>query len=236
MNIKLLDKKRLSENKVEVTYKLDDDEFTVIWSNASSGGSQRAYDLQTGTRSSNTDLAKRIDQAILDDLTDSVEPSDLELYEFLNNNFDSFQVACFEPVVPFKIIREEMYSADHFSNNRYLTELGGCYGTSNSYGLGDWQYEFDVEVTNQAGETKQFTVVLQPEERTNGLMAYSGYNLSFAGSYGCDADESSELEKFCDYDVSVLNALHDKTSKQAKKEYERLIGLLEAGDIVTEHD
>lgn len=91
--------------------------------------------------------------------------------------------------------------------------------------------QFDVLVTNQGGEQKQFTVVFQPEERNDGMKNYSGYDVTTARGYGCDADESYELYVFCDYDESVIDALHDIAWDAAKAELERLLLLLEAGEI-----
>lgn len=124
--------------------------------------------------------------------------------------------------IKFTILREETFDARRIGGQP-LTKLGGCHDYNGEFGLGDWQCEFDVKVTNQHGESKHFTVAYQPEERSNRLKAYSGYDITTAGCYGCDADESNELLEFCDYDASVLYALHDKAKKAAKAEYERLL-------------
>ena len=76
-------------------------------------------------------------------------------------------------------------------------------------------------------DTRLFTVVYQPEERNNGMKNYSGFDISTASSYGCDADQSGELEKFCDYNTAVLDALHDIALNAAKAEYNKLISELE---------
>ena len=133
--------------------------------------------------------------------------------------------------IAFEIVRQEQFTASDFGDGDYLSGLGGCSDYGESFGLGAWQYEFDVLVTNQGGEQKQFTVVFQPEERNNALKNYSGYDVTTAAGYGCDADESSELEVFCDDDESVIDALHDIAWEAAKKELSRLLLLLEAGEI-----
>lgn len=138
--------------------------------------------------------------------------------------------------VKFKIQAQEEFNADHYGNGRYLTKLGGCADYNDDLGLGDWTYQFEVSVTNQAGKEKEFTVAYQPEERNNGMKNYSGYDVATAGSYGYDADESSELEEFCDYDTSVLDTLHDIAWEAAKNEYERLMQLLKDGEIEANQD
>jgi len=138
----------------------------------------------------------------------------------------------------FEIINEEEFNADHYGAGRYLTRLGGCgdYGNDTSLGLGDWTYQFAVEVTNQKEEKKSFTVAFQPEERNNGMKNYSGYDVTTASSYGYDADESSELEEFCNYDSSVIDKLHDEAWSSAKIEFKRLMQLLKNGEIEPNND
>lgn len=138
----------------------------------------------------------------------------------------------------FEIIKQEAFTAEHFGNERFLTTLGGCIDTTDDsdYGLGDWQYSFVVKATNQSGETQTFDVAYQPAERNNSIEAYNGYEVATASKFGCDADESAELEAFCDYDTAVLNALHKIAKAAAKAEHERLLGLLKAGDIKPNQD
>lgn len=122
--------------------------------------------------------------------------------------------------IQFNILRQETFTAsDMMLDDQALTELGGCSDNGSELGLGAWQIEFDVEVTNQENDTKKFTVVFQPEERSDGMKNYSGYDVAPATLYGCDADESGKLEAFCDYDDSVINALRDIAWKKAKEEH-----------------
>lgn len=125
--------------------------------------------------------------------------------------------------ITFEIKRQQSFTADELmaAPEQALTKLGGCSDYDNKYGLGAWQMEFDVEVTNQEKETRQFTVVFQPEERNNGMKNYSGYDVTTAPE--CDVDESGELEQFCDYDDAVIAALHDIAQEKAKQELERLM-------------
>lgn len=124
--------------------------------------------------------------------------------------------------IKFTIKRQEEFTAADMGLNE-LSELGGCSDYGNSYGLGGWQYEFDVEVINQSNEKKQFTVVFQTESRTDGIRNYSGSEIATASHYGCDADESGELEVFCDYDNTVVEQLEVIAQKAADKELERLL-------------
>jgi len=140
--------------------------------------------------------------------------------------------------VSVEILNKEEFNADYFGDGRYLIGLGGCsdYGNDDDLGLGDWAYQFEVLVTNKDGETQQFTIVYQPVERNNGMMNYSGYGITTAGSYGNDADMASELERFCDYDTIVLDTLHEIAAGAAKIEFERLMKLFRNGEIESNQD
>lgn len=234
MHIQFLNAKRISLNSVEATYSLDDTEFTVEWNNIHPGtGEVGDYDLQLNTKSLNADLASRVDDAIREGEIDS--NTDLELYLFIRDTFDRMDCASCETPA-FEINSEEEFDADHYGNGRYLTRLGGCSDYEGKFGLGDWTYQFEVLVTNQSGDTRSFTVAYQPEERNNGLKYYSGYDVTTAALYGYDADESDELERFCDYDTSVLDALHEKAWNAAKAEYNRLISLLNDSELEPNND
>ena len=127
----------------------------------------------------------------------------------------------------FIILQEEQFSADDYGNGNNLSKLGGIYdqGNVDDVGLIDWTYQFEVQVTNQKDQTKIFTIAFQPTDRTDSMAAYTGYDIDCATFYGYDADESEELEKFCFYDRSVIDALHEIAENEAKEELERLIKL-----------
>src|SRR5699024_9400434 len=95
-------------------------------------------------------------------------------------------------------------------------------GDDDNFGLGDWTCQFDVKVDYKGAE-RQFTVAFQPEERTDRMKAYSGYDLDPASKYGYDADESNELIEFCDGDTFVVDKLADIAKAAAKVDLERLI-------------
>lgn len=82
--------------------------------------------------------------------------------------------------------------------------------------LDGYQVNFDIEATNKNGEKRKFHIVLQSEDRNNGLEAYSGYDMYFGTAYGCDADEWVELEKFIDYDEEIKNTLISNAEDEAK--------------------
>lgn len=126
--------------------------------------------------------------------------------------------------IKFEILSQEEFSGEQFSGNNEneLAPLGGALDNGNVFGLGEWTYQFEVKVS-AGGEERQFTVAFQPEERNNGMKAYSGYDLSPAGVYGYDADESDELVEFCDHDTTVLDALCSIAKTAAKAELERLL-------------
>lgn len=122
----------------------------------------------------------------------------------------------------YKILSEESYQGDAGSE---LIRLGGCSdnGNDDDWGLGEWTYQFEIEATNKSGETRKFTIALQPTERNDGMMAYAGWELSSAGDYGYDADETDALLEFCDDDTSIFDELKDKAETVASIELERMI-------------
>ena len=105
-----------------------------------------------------------------------------------------------------------------------LSPLGGVADYDGTeLGLAEWTYQFCVIVTNGDGETRLFTVAYQPEERTNGMMNYSGYDVTTASKYGYDADQAHVLESFCDDSDVILAELYRRAKAAAKAEYEYLI-------------
>lgn len=123
--------------------------------------------------------------------------------------------------IKYEILSQEEFEGDQGSQ---LQPLGGSLdnGRDDELGLGDWTYQFEIKVDFN-GESKNFTIAFQPEERTDNIKAYSGYDLAPAGMYGYDTDESSALEVFCDYDTQVIDELHDIAKQAAKETLERLL-------------
>ncbi len=84
---------RISDSAVDVDYKFDGQLFTVEWNNIHpESGEVGDYDLQINTRSSDEDLACRIDEAIKEGELDS--NPDLEIYLYIRDTFD--RMDCFE--------------------------------------------------------------------------------------------------------------------------------------------
>lgn len=104
-----------------------------------------------------------------------------------------------------------------------LSPLGGVADYGAELGLAEWTYQFCVIVTNDDSETRLFTVAYQPEERTNGMKYYSGYDVTTASKYGYDADQAHVLESFCDDSDVILAELYKRAKAAAKAEYEYLI-------------
>ena len=94
--------------------------------------------------------------------------------------------------ITFEINREEEFTSLDMGGEE-LSSLGGCTDNGSSLGLSAWQYEFDVEVTNQDRDKGKFTVVFQPEERNNGMKAYSGHEITTAYKYGCAMTNQENL-------------------------------------------
>jgi len=73
---------------------------------------------------------------------------------------------------------------------------------------------FEVEAT--AGkESKKFNCTFQSYERSDNMMAYNGYEMSPGYNYGCDGDETYELEEFVGHEATWL--LHDKANELCKE-------------------
>ena len=88
MNIKLIKSERTSLYTVEVTYKLDDSEFTVEWSNVDAEtGKIVSFYLNADVKSNNKDL----EQKVSDTINEGAKGSnvDLELYLFVRDTFDN---------------------------------------------------------------------------------------------------------------------------------------------------
>ncbi len=151
-----------------------------------------------------------------------------EIYSWDNENVmyydNEFYIKKMDKV-DFEVLSEEEFTAaDMCCEGQELASLGGYLDDGDELGLGAWQYEFTVRVTNQEDETQTFNIVYQPLARTDGLRAYAGYEVAKATNYGCDADKSKELEEFCNYDCDqVFSKLERRAETAAKAELERLI-------------
>jgi len=91
------------------------------------------------------------------------------------------------------------------------------------YALANWEMQFDVNVTNENGNNRNFTIAFQTEERNNGLRNYSGYDVWLANY---EADESEDLKEFLEYsDMSeeIIEYTHRIASKRAKETYDSLL-------------
>jgi len=99
-------------------------------------------------------------------------------------------------------------------------EIVSIYGQGCNYetkkGVDGFQVDFDIEATNKNGEKSQFHIVLQSFERTDNIMAYNGYEMSTASKYGCDADESTELEEFMDYEDGIFDEIFEIAETECK--------------------
>jgi len=87
-------------------------------------------------------------------------------------------------------------------------------------GLEGFQVDFEVKAINKKGEDREFHIVTQTKDRSDNRMAYNGHEMNFAGRYGCDSDESSELfDNFFGYEDYTGVNLIDEAEKIAR-EYE----------------
>lgn len=126
-------------------------------------------------------------------------------------------------MIKYNILKQtELSAVDMMQDSNALIDLGGR-SNGNHFGLGAFQVQFVVEMTNDVGKTQCFTVVYEPVERNNRIEVYSGYEMATAVDYGCNVDQSRELLEFCDYDTVMLDALHGIATYCAKVELERLL-------------
>lgn len=91
------------------------------------------------------------------------------------------------------------------------------------WALSNWEMQFDINVTNENGENRSFTIAFQEEERNEGLKNYSGYDVWLANY---EADESENLKEFLNYsDFSerILEELLSIAQDKARATYENLL-------------
>lgn len=91
------------------------------------------------------------------------------------------------------------------------------------YALSNWEIQFEINVTNENGEDRNFTIAFQEEERNEGLKNYSGYDVWLANY---EADESEDLKEFLNHsDLSdeIIDYLMSIAIKKAKLTYSNLL-------------
>ena len=70
---------------------------------------------------------------------------------------------------------------------------------STGVGVSGFQVDFDVRVKNNLGESREFHIVYQEDDRSDNMKAYCGFEMQKAANLGYDADESCEMSDFLDY-------------------------------------
>ena len=91
------------------------------------------------------------------------------------------------------------------------------------WALSNWEMQFDINVTNENGENRSFTIAFQEEERNERIKNYSGYDVWFANY---ESDESEDLKEWLDYsDFSerILEELLSIAQDKARATYENLL-------------
>ncbi len=121
----------------------------------------------------------------------------------------------------------EILDQQEFFNNTHLEPLDHW-----SQQLIGYDVIFQVRVTNNKNESKDFTIVFQNSERTNALQAYSGFEMETAD--GCGGDESDELDNFLSktgegfwdddsFYRQIIEYLTDLAETGAEEHYDRLL-------------
>jgi len=115
---------------------------------------------------------------------------------------------------------------EQFYDLSKLVELTGNASThSGERFLIGFQVEMNVTVINKNGDKKDFHLVFQNEERNNQLQCYSNYGMASSAVYGCDADETPELEEWLsetkeyDFNESIVDRCVTDANELAKAEY-----------------
>src|SRR5690554_5906457 len=94
-------------------------------------------------------------------------------------------------------IKLEILSEETFAEDAVIVDK---YGQGCNYPTGKcvdgYQVDFDVKVTLKSGESREFHIVFQSDERTDNMRAYGSYEMRSACAFGCDADESEDLIYF----------------------------------------
>lgn len=103
------------------------------------------------------------------------------------------------PGASFEITKYEIF--DDFAEMVPVFGQGCNYPTGN--GVNGYHVTAQVDVTH-GGEARSFTLVLQSEERTDNIQAYSGYEMFWGGHYGCDADEHYKLRDWLEGENNAL--------------------------------
>jgi hypothetical protein len=100
-------------------------------------------------------------------------------------------------------------------------EIVPKYGQGCNYPTGKcvegYQVDYRVKVTLESGESKEFNIIFQSLERSDNMRAYGSSEMTTAGQYGCDGDESEELLEFTDYDNEIIEILENKAEKLCKE-------------------
>ena len=83
-------------------------------------------------------------------------------------------------------------------------------------GVEGFQVDFDI-ISFRHGVKREFHLVYQSVERTDNLLSYSGFEMTTAALYGCDADESEQLDRFMGYQENIFDYFEDRAVSLCKK-------------------
>lgn len=113
-------------------------------------------------------------------------------------------------------------SSEEFTEEAEIVDI---YGQGCNYptkkGVNGYEMNFYVIATNEKDEKKEFHIVLQSEARTNNMEGYNGFEMEYGISFGCDADESIELQNFLGDEASeLMSEIEDFSEACCKKWFE----------------
>lgn len=118
----------------------------------------------------------------------------------------------------------KIQSAEEFTDYAKIMPIygQGCtYPTG--YGVDGFQVDYDVDITAN-DDTQSFHLVLQSLDRSNNMMGYNGVEMTSAGAYGVDNDETGKAFDFltdADFDAEeVLKPIYDDAKARCKACYQ----------------
>ena len=116
-------------------------------------------------------------------------------------------------------MKYEILNIESFTEYTQVCEIygQGCnYATK--HGVEGFQIDFDVKVfpTSDSKDDRVFHIVLQSADRSDNMRGYGRFETEYAARYGCDADESAEMNDylesfgiFLDASSGLLDELDD---------------------------
>ncbi len=115
----------------------------------------------------------------------------------------------------FEILKTEVF----LDNAEIVDKFGQGSNCPTGKCVEGFQVDFDINVALKSGNSKNFHIVFQSLDRSDNMRAYSSSEMSTAAKYGCDADESEELDIFTS-DEEIIEHLKNNAEKLCKEYFD----------------